>query len=242
MTVVYWSIGILFIAGLGTAAFTLFFDQSVLVRKGAFWQAETTEKVVALTFDDGPSEWTSMILDELKKADIRATFFVLGNQTERFPVLVRRVRDEGHEIGNHSSSHRNLFFRNRSFLETEIRGAERSIRNACGVTTRIFRPPKAWLSGGGKKIIGEMGYRIILWTISSKDWAFKDESRIVRRILKNIRPGAILLFHDGGGVFGYEGGNRSATVKSIPLLAEALKLDGYRFVTIHELIKLNEHA
>ena len=242
MTVVYWCIGILFITGLCAAAFTLFFDQSILVRKGTLWRAETTDKVVALTFDDGPSpEWTGPILDELKKAGIKATFFMLGRQAERFPSLVRRVMEEGHEIGNHSCSHRNLLFRNRSFLETEIRGAETSIHSACGVTTRYFRPPKAWLSGGGKKIIEELGYRVILWTLSSKDWAFFDEASIVRRILRNIRPGAILLFHDGGGVFVHEGGNRSVTVKSIPLLAENLKSDGYRFVTIHELITLHEH-
>ncbi len=230
------------VISLCVALFTIFFDEAVLVRKGTLFRQPVSDKAVALTFDDGPSpEWTGLILDELKKAGITATFFMLGKQAERFPGLVRRVRDEGHEIGNHSYSHSNLLFRDRRFLETEIRVTETIIRSVCGLTTRYFRPPKAWLSRSGKKTIEGMDYRVILWTLSSKDWAFFDSESIVRRILQNIRPGSILLFHDGGGVFAQEGGNRSATVKAIPLLAENLKADGYRFVTLHELINLHEH-
>ena len=123
----------------------------------------------------------------------------------------------------------------------EIKGTETIIRNVCGITTRYFRPPKAWLLSREKKMIEEMGYRVILWTLSSKDWAFFCAEQIVRRKMRKIRPGAILLFHDGGGVFTSEGGKRRETVATILLLVENLKSAGYRFVTIQELISLHEH-
>jgi peptidoglycan-N-acetylglucosamine deacetylase len=242
MTGIYWCIGIFFLFGLLFTAFTLFFDQSILVRKDTFWRAETSEKVVALTFDDGPSDiWTGIILDELKKNGIKATFFILGKQAEQFPDLVRRVMEEGHEIGNHSYTHHTFAFQNRNFIETEIKWTEASINGASGITTRYFRPPKGWLFGREKEIIRGLGYRVILWSLSSKDWAFFRAGHIVKRIMRNIRPGAILLFHDGGGVIGSEGGKRTETIKAIPLLVENLKSVGYRFVTIQELINLSEH-
>ncbi len=224
-------------AALGVAAFTAFFDQAVIMRRATIYHVNTDEKLVALTFDDGPSPvWTPQVLDELKRAHIKATFFMIGDHAEKYPEVAKRVAREGHEIGNHSYDHHVLIYYKMDELEKEVKEAEKVIRNVTGQTTKYFRPPKAMLTGREKQKLKEMGYGIILWSLNSKDWVTFDDKYIVRYIVKNIRPGDILLFHDSGGVFTTEGGNRSETVKTIPLLAEKLREKGYRFVTISELL------
>lgn len=216
---------------------SLFFDEAVFVRKGTFYRAQRADKVVALTFDDGPSpEWTPQVLDELKKAEVKATFFMLGNHVERYPEIARQVLAEGHEIGNHTYDHHVLIYYKMEELEKEIKDAEKAIKTVTGQNTRYFRPPKAWLSSREKKKIEEMGYKIVLWSLNSKDWVTYHDKQITSYILKRIRPGDIILFHDSGGVFTAEGGNRTQTIKTIPRLVKKLKERGYRFVTISELM------
>ncbi len=224
-------------AVLGIALFTIFFDQAVLVRKGTVYRVDESEKLVALTFDDGPSDiWTPKILDELKKCGVKATFFMLGEHVEQYPQVARRVAQEGHDIGNHSYGHGALLYYTKDELKETIKKTERIIKEATGVTTKYFRPPKAWLSKREKKKIKEMGYEIILWSLNSKDWVNFDDKYIIRYILRNVRPGDIILFHDSGGVFAKEGGNRYETVLTIPRLIEKLKEKGYKCVTITELL------
>ena len=216
---------------------SLFFDEAVFVRKGTFYRAQRMDKVVALTFDDGPSpEWTPQVLDELKKAQVKATFFMLGNHVERYPEIARRVLAEGHEIGNHTYDHHVLIYYKMEELEKEIKEAEKAIKSVTGQNTRYFRPPKAWLSSREKKKIEEMGYKIVLWSLNSKDWVTYHDKQITSYILQRIQPGDIILFHDSGGVFTAEGGNRTQTIKTIPRLVKKLKEKGYRFVTISELM------
>ncbi len=223
------------------AAFTVFFDQAVITRRATIYHVNTDDKVVALTFDDGPSPvWTPRILDELKRAGIKATFFMIGQHVEKYPEIAKRVAREGHEIGNHTYDHHVLIYYKMYELEKEVKEAEEVIRSVTGRTTKYFRPPKAMLTGEEKQKLKEMGYGIVLWSLNSKDWVTFDDRYIVRYIVKNIRPGDILLFHDSGGVFTTEGGNRSETVKTIPLLAEKLKEKGYRFVTISELLSVKK--
>ena len=216
---------------------SLFFDEAVLVRKGTFYRAQRADKVVALTFDDGPSPiWTPQVLDELKKAEVKATFFMLGSHVERYPAIARRVLAEGHEIGNHTYDHHVLIYYKMEELEKEIQEAEDAIKAVTGQSPRYFRPPKAWLSSREKKKIEEMGYKIVLWSLNSKDWVTFHDKQITSYVLKRIQPGDIILFHDSGGVFTTEGGNRAQTVKTIPRLVKKLKERGYRFVTISELM------
>jgi len=221
----------------GIAVFTIFFDEAVLVRKGTVYSEPSPDKLVALTFDDGPSPvWTPKILDELKKAGVKATFFMLGDHVEKYPEIAKRVAQEGHEIENHSYDHHVLFYYKMEELEKEIKDTEKIIQDVAGQTTRYFRPPKAWLTDQEKKKIKEMGYEIILWSLNSKDWVTFDDKYIIKYILRNIRPGDIILFHDSGGVFSIEGGDRKETVKTIPRLVEKLKERGYKFVTVTELL------
>lgn len=232
------SIVLFLVFGLGAALFCIFFDEAVLVRKGTIYRLPTRDKVVALTFDDGPSpKWTPQILAELKRADIKATFFMLGEHVAKYPQIARQVADAGHEIGNHSYTHHVLIYYTEEELEEEIRDSEKIIREVTGYATRCFRPPKAWVTNKEKQKIRDMGYSVVLWSLNSKDWVTFDDKYIVKYIVRNIRPGDIILFHDSGGAFSTEGGDRSETVRSIYRLTERLREKGYSFVTVSELIK-----
>ncbi|MCX5709483.1 MAG: polysaccharide deacetylase family protein [Candidatus Omnitrophica bacterium] len=232
---------ILFILALGVAVFTVFYDQAVLVRRGTVYVGRVSEKVVALTFDDGPSPvWTPQILDELKKGQVKATFFMLGEHVIKYPEVAKRVAAEGHEIENHTYDHHVLIYYTMDELEKEIKEAEKTIKEVTGQTTTCFRPPKAWLTAAEKKKLKEMGYTTVLWTLNSKDWVTFDDKYIIRYILKRVQPGDIILFHDSGGVFKVEGGDRHETVLAVARLIEKLKEKGYRFVTIKELLELDK--
>lgn len=237
-----WSVVIILAVALaGFAALTVFFDQAVLVRKDTFYRAAVQDKVVALTFDDGPSaEWTPLVLDELKKAGVKATFFMLGTHVRLFPAVARRVAAEGHEIGNHSLDHHGIFFYTVAEAEREVREGEKAIREVTGITTTYFRPPKAWINNEEKAAFARMGYRVVLWSLNSKDWVTFDDKYIVSFLARNVRPGDIILFHDSGSVVGVEGGDRHETVSAIPRLVEKLKARGYRFVTISEMLRLEK--
>jgi len=224
---------------LAVISFTVFFDEAVIVRRDTIYHVPSSEKVVALTFDDGPSPvWTPRILDVLKEGQVKATFFMLGMHAERYPDVARRVAEEGHEIGNHTYDHHGVFYYKPEELDREVREAEKIIKSITGIKTKYFRPPKAWLTKKEKKQLKEMGYETVLWSLNSKDWVTFDDRYIVNYILGHIRPGDILLFHDSGGVFKPEGGRRKETVKAVSRLIGKLKERGYRFVTISQLLEL----
>lgn len=217
--------------------FSVFFDQAILVRKDTVYHVDTDRKLVALTFDDGPSpEWTPQILDALKAAGIKATFFMIGYHVQKYPEMARRVVAEGHLIANHGYAHSVIMYYNEAEIEQEIKYTEHVIRETTGVTTKYFRPPKAWLKKAIKNKIKSMGYDVILWSLNSKDWVHFNHKTMVNHIKKHIQGGDILLFHDSGDIFKREGGSRVQTVKAIPMLVEELSSQGYEFVTIEELV------
>jgi len=235
-TVIFLAVGVFLFA-----VFTVFVDQALFVRSGTFYRAKTDEKVIALTFDDGPSpKWTPLILDELKEAGVKATFFMVGKHVQQYPDVARRVVAEGHDVGIHTFNHPVLLFSPSWHLEKEITDAEAIIKETTGRQTKLFRPPKAWLTAREKLKISSLGYNTILWSLNSKDWVRFDDKHIRRYIYNNIHPGDIVLFHDSGGAFKIEGGNRKRTTKTLPRLIEKLKEKGYRFVTVSELLEIDK--
>lgn len=222
---------------LGTFCFCIFFDQAILTRRGTIYRVKNRFKKIALTFDDGPSPvWTPLILDELKRHQIKATFFMIGHHVRKYPELARRVVQEGHTIGNHGYAHSVVLYYTAAEIEEEIKYTEFVIREITGQTTRLFRPPKAWLIKPLKEKIHSMGYKIILWSLNSKDWVPFHHHWMVNFLVKNMRDGDIVLFHDSGNVFSAEGGDRSETVQAVSLLAQRLKQEGYQFATIEEML------
>src|SRR5512140_433540 len=180
--------------------FCFFFDQAILTRKNTIYRARRANGKIAITFDDGPSPvWTPRILDQLKKLDMKATFFMLGKHVEMFPDIARRVAEDGHLIGNHGYAHNVLLYYTSEELEEEIHHTEEIIRSVTGQTTGLFRPPKAWLSGREKRKLESMGYSVVLWSINSKDWTGFKHTWIADSFLRNIKAGDIILCHDAGG-------------------------------------------
>ena len=235
---IIWILFSAVIVVLAITAFCIFFDQAILVRRETIYHLPNKGKKIALTFDDGPSPlWTPLILDELKKAEIKATFFMIGHHVQKYPEIARRVAREGHLIANHGYAHSVMLYYTPEEIEEEIKYTEYVIAKITGQTTKYFRPPKAWLRKTIKNKIKTMGYDIILWSLNSKDWVGFDHHLMVNYISRHAQNGDILLFHDSGDVFGPEGGDRSQTVQAISLLAKRLKEEkGFEFVTVEELI------
>lgn len=207
------------LGGMFVICFCIFFDQALLTRRGTIYRVKTGRKKIALTFDDGPSPiWTPQILYELKKTNVKATFFMIGHHVKEYPEVAKQVAKDGHLIANHGYAHSVLIYYTPEEIEEEIKYTEHVIKEITGRTTKYFRPPKAWVWPNVKEKIRSMGYEVVLWSLNSKDWVTFDHRYIVKYILRNIKNGDILLFHDSGGVFAREGGDRSQTVAAIPLL------------------------
>lgn len=204
-----------------------------IIRRGPY------EKVIALTFDDGPSpEYTPLILDVLKKHNVKATFFLVGKHVKKYPDVARRILAEGHEIGNHTYSHRDLVPSTRKKLKREILQNQELIKEYLGVKTVLFRPPRGIYSEAVRQFVVQNGLLMVLWSMSGIDWAGTPASLIAKRILRYAHPGAIILLHDSGALIRSEGHSRINTAKALDKAIPILKEKGYKFVTVSELINL----
>lgn len=193
-------------------------------RSGTFI-VHTEQKVVALTFDDGPDPaFTEPILAILKRKQVKATFFVIGENAYQNPSLLRRMVKEGHEIGNHSYTHNY----NQNKMTAEMKQTDKVVYEATGMHTHFYRPPGGYASKSLIEAIKNKGYVVALWSVDSKDWRQPGVNRIINNVLSKISPGAIVLLHDGGGF-------RSQTVQALGRVIDVLRADGYRFVTLSEL-------
>jgi polysaccharide deacetylase family sporulation protein PdaB len=194
-------------------------------------------KYIAITFDDGPDpKYTPKILDILKEENVRATFFVVGAHVVKYPEVARRIVEEGHEIGNHTYSHRNLYRLSKEHIIEEIEKAHEAIMLVIGEETHLLRPPRGMYDSNVVEISHSRRYTIVLWSLSSQDWAEVSAGTVRRSILNNIQNGDILLFHDSGNIVSYEGGDRHNTVVALPVIVRELKDMGYQFVTITEMM------
>ena len=185
-------------------------------------------KAVALTFDDGPSRYTPRILAVLRQLHARATFFVVGYLAERYPTLVRRELAAGMGVGNHTYSHPyRLLFNlqpHARIVEEISRGKE--VLASLGPAPTLFRPPGGSFSSYVIEATGAYGQRIVLWSVDPTDWkAGQTAERTARRVLDKVRPGSIVVLHDGGG-------NQSATVKALPKIVRGIRKRGLELVLI----------
>ncbi|EGP5602608.1 polysaccharide deacetylase family protein, partial [Enterococcus faecium] len=188
-------------------------------------QIENLDRAIAITFDDGPNEITTpKILDILKRKNIQATFFMLGENVSRNKEIVKRIFDSGHEIGNHSFSHRQLTLLSDEEIKNEINDTDREIRKITGVTPSYIRPPY----GSVNKIIANIGKRpFIEWSVDSRDWESKNKEAIINEVKNQVYPGSILLFHD----------IQEATVEALPEVIDYLYSQNYKLVTIGQLLQ-----
>jgi peptidoglycan/xylan/chitin deacetylase (PgdA/CDA1 family) len=193
-------------------------------------------KQIALTFDDGPcSGYTEEILDILRRHNVKATFFVCGENVERCPETLQRVQAEGHTIGNHTYSHPFPFFRSRAFFARQIDLTQEAIEKVTGKRPKFFRPPYGarWL--GLHSVLKARGLSLVSWSNTGCDWKL-DTDGIVRETLKTLSPGSIILLHDGRRTYPPERVDRSSTVKALPAILEGAVKAGFTFVTLEELL------
>ncbi|MCP9966241.1 MULTISPECIES: polysaccharide deacetylase family protein [Actinomadura] len=182
-------------------------------------------KCVALTFDDGPAESTGELLDILAARHVRATFFLIGENVAEHPELVRREAAEGHELADHSYTHADLGHASRKEILSELNRTQDAIRRASGVTPVLLRPPYGSTSGRLKKITRSLGLAQVMWTVDPLDWERRDTGYVEKRVLKEVKPGSIVLLHD----------IHPTTVKAVPRIVDELAARGYVFVTVPEL-------
>ncbi|MBW4447706.1 MAG: polysaccharide deacetylase family protein [Spirirestis rafaelensis WJT71-NPBG6] len=189
------------------------------------------QKVIALTFDDGP--WptsTANVLDILKKNNIKATFFVVGQMLKNHPDLGVRIVTEGHVIANHTWTHR-YHFMNPQVAAYEVESTSDLIFQTTGVKTTLFRPPGGMMNNGVAAYARNQKYTIVMWSADSVDYSNPALPRLISNVTRASKPGGIVLLHDGGG-------NRSRTVQALPQIISHFKKQGYSFVTVPELLEM----
>lgn len=200
-----------------------------------FREGPTDQKVVALTFDDGPdSVYTPQIMDVLKEHKIKATFFLIGNRAELFPEVIKRMVKEGHVVGNHTMNHPDILKLNQAQTEKEIMDCEQVLAKYTGYNTALFRSPYGSLDPDKVRFIKKQGYKIIAWNVDSLDWKSLSAEQVKYNILDNVREGSIILQHSSGG----KEENLEGTVAALPEIIEILRGEGYKFVTVPELLDI----
>jgi peptidoglycan/xylan/chitin deacetylase (PgdA/CDA1 family) len=183
--------------------------------------------VVALTFDDGPSAYTSAVLDVLARERVHATFFLIGQQVAGGAALVRRELAEGHMLGAHAWNHPDLAH-DPALARRQIRMTTDAIQRASGFRPCLFRAPFGDVSSGLIALARALGFTTIQWDVDPQDWSLPGSGAIVARVVGGVRNGSIILLHDGGGP-------RSQTLAALPRIIHALKARNYGFVTVDRL-------
>jgi peptidoglycan-N-acetylglucosamine deacetylase len=197
------------------------------------WRGSRQRRALALTFDDGPSESTPRVLDILAQHGVPATFFQIGANVERLPSVARTVAAAGHEIGNHSHTHRLFCFRSPSFMEADLARAQQTIEDLAGATPSWFRAPFGvrWFGLGGVQRRLRLG--AVMWTVIGYDWSRKADA-IARRVAGRISNGAIICLHDGRELRAQP--DIGETVEAVRRLVPMLLDQGYRFETVSRLL------
>ena len=206
------------------------------IRSGFYVKAlcsvKTNEKLIALSFDDGPTAVTPEILDVLKEYNVHAAFFVIGNRIAGNEEVLKRINEDEHLIGNHSFTHHFWFdfFSKRKMIE-ELKKTEEIIKNITLKKVRLFRPPYGVTNPRLKKAIAAMNYVTIGWSLKSKDTVLKREDEILNRITKNLKPGYVVLFHD----------TNKRTIRVLKAFIEFALQNNYRIVRLDKLFNIQAY-
>lgn len=186
------------------------------------WEIPNNENKVYLTFDDGPTpEITEWTLSQLKEYNAKATFFCIGDNIRKYPEIFHKVLDEGHSIGNHTFNHLNGW---KTSIKDYLKNTDRcnkETRNSIHETQNLFRPPYGKIKPSQSKLLRKFGYKIIMWDIISYDFdATISKEQCLKNVLKNVKSGSIIVFHDSKKAF-------SNLEYALPRTLEFLKEKGY---------------
>ncbi len=191
-----------------------------------------TEKKIALTFDDGPSEFTLEVLELLKKYNAKATFFCIGKNIEKHPEIVKQIITEGHLVGNHSYSHSKFFdFYNAKQIREEIEKTDALLQKFTSKKINFFRPPYGVTTPSIRRALKKTNQKVIGWNIRSLDGGTKNQELILNRIIKRVSPGGIVLLHDTG----------KHSVLVLEQFLQFLQQNNYEVISIEELLNLNAY-
>lgn len=210
-------------SGKQAALFTLADPQNALVRRSS--TAGSGQKLVALTFDDGPGKYTQGVLDALAAKNVPATFFVLGGNAAANPGMMKKIRAAGHQVENHTWGHPVLTKTSDDKIRSEIKRTSDVLGG-----TRYLRPPYGAYDSRVAAIAGEMGHRLVMWTVDTLDWKNRNADAMLQHVKRDTRPGGIILLHDGGI-------DRSQTVAAIPRIVDWLFANGYSLTTVARLLE-----
>ena len=194
----------------------------------------TDQRIVALTYDDGPNPpYTERLLDVLAKHNVKATFFMIGNRIAKHPETVDRVIAEGHQIGNHTYSHPVLGFLPPFYVQRQIERTDDLIRQHGIVEEIVFRAPMLTRFLSVAYVLAKLDRTHISCDVWSWDWTTQNPDKITKTVLKKIKPGSIIVLHDGKAE--NRKANRSGTIEATDRIITALKQDGYRFVRLSDV-------
>lgn len=215
----------------------LFIYASANINSGVYIKTlcsiKTKDKIVAVSFDDGPTSVTPLILDVLKEKQVKAVFFCVGKQIKENSGILKRIDQEGHLIGNHSYTHHLWFdlFPAKKIIK-ELTDVDEQIMKITGKKINLFRPPYGVTNPGIRKAVKIMNYITIGWSLRSKDTVIKDPERLMKRLKKNLRPGAVILFHD-------KNPDHIVVLKDF---LNYLSLQGYQVIGLDELFNIKAYA
>jgi len=202
-------------------------------------QVQTKQKIVALTFDDGPySPYTGQILDILQERQVQATFFLVGANAAQHPQLVNRIVAQGHQIGNHTYTHVDLLKLDRAAAIAEIDRTNTVLQAEVGFAPHVVRPPHGFRDPAIMDVMASRGLAVVEWSVMSKDWTNPGVEAIVERTVSKVQNGSVVLLHDGDGIASKA--DRSQTVAATRKIIDILQAKGYRFVTVDEILKSRE--
>ena len=198
-------------------------------------QAGAEKREVALTFDDGPSNFTGGMLDTLKKYDAKATFFALGNQINEFPLPLQRVVAEGHAIGNHTWDHTDLTTLSPKDVRGQLNDNSDAFTGRNLPAPKLFRPPYGAINDRVVAEARRAGMLTVMWSLDTNDYKLPAADVMAAQVLAEVEPGSIILMHDGGG-------DRTTTSAALPIILKGLKKAGYKMVTVPQLLLDNPPA
>lgn len=227
---------ILLCIGVAASIFMNYKDTSVFIkvdRSLPIYCIDTKDKKIALSFDVSWGEDnTDKILETLDKYNVKATFFIVGGWIDQYPDKLKEIYKRGHEIGNHSNKHPNMTKISREKIIQDIDIADAKIRQVTGEGTKLFRCPEGSYNDTVVETVKQTGHYCVQWDVDSIDWKEQGADLEYNRVIKNTKPGSILLFHN----------NAKYTPDNLPRIIEKLQSDGYKFVKVGELIyKDNYH-
>ena len=206
--------------------------EDLVAHPANYWRGLTTEKIVALTFDDGPNPapaHTPALLDVLKREDVHASFFVVGARAEQCTAILQRMAAEGHEVDDHSYSHANLTYLDHAAMERELCRTSVIVREATGQRPRFYRPPGGNYNSAVVSAAGSLGMAGAYWTIDGVKFETDPftPGKLTQFILSKVRPGAIILMHNAP----------ENTIKALPAIVAGLRARGYEMLTMNELAR-----